>query len=103
MDVNHAADLNVGARHVWAGVAADDPIASPATAISHVGGVVADGTQFAHGVGPQHPEFGGNVYHVDTKGHSGYWDTPSQSLLNQARVIVGLYGDVGLDHGQAPS
>jgi hypothetical protein len=102
MDVNRAGDLNVGARHVWAGSATDDPIASPATAIPYVGTGVAGGTELAHGVGPQHPEFGGNVYHVDTQGHSGYWDDNSQSLQNQARVIVGFYDQVGLDYGEVP-
>ncbi|MDT5037191.1 MAG: hypothetical protein QOE03_2376 [Micromonosporaceae bacterium] len=43
-----------------------------------------------------------NVYHVDTRGHSGYWDDNSQSLKNQARVVVGFYDQVGLDYGEVP-
>lgn len=31
---------------------------------------------------------------VDTSGHSGYWDTGSVSLNNQAAVVVGKYGNV---------
>jgi hypothetical protein len=43
---------------------------------------------------------------VDTEGHSKYWDKngdhPSDSLKNQALVVVGRYDDVGLVHGDAP-
>jgi Alpha/beta hydrolase len=104
MDVDHASDLDVGARHVWAGSATDDPIASPATAIpAPVGKSIAGYMYLGHDLEPHQPAFGGNVYHVDTSGHSGYWNTNSQSLLNQARVVVGLYNRVGLDYGAPPS
>lgn len=102
MDVSHAADLGVGSRHVWAGATTDDPVASPGTAIPYVGGAVAEGMHIGHNTAPHHPEFGGNVYHTDTQGHSGYWQEGSQSLENQARVIVGAYNRVGLDYGTAP-
>ena len=55
-----------------------------------------------HGPMPQAPEFGGNQYHVDTSGHSDYWNVDSESLRNQARVVVGQYSRVGLDHGRPP-
>lgn len=103
MDVTHAADLNVGSRHMWAGATTDDPVASPGTAIPYAGGVVEGGMHIGHNTAPQHPEFGGNVYHTDTHGHSGYWTPGSQSLNNQARVVVGLYDRVGLDYGKPPS
>jgi hypothetical protein len=89
MRVDNASELNVGARHVWAGAAEGDKIAGAA------GSVV-------HNTGPHEPEFGGNRFHVDTQGHSGYWDTDSESLRNQGLIIVGDYRPVGLDHGTRP-
>jgi hypothetical protein len=103
MDVYQASDLNVGARHVWAGSAADDPVSSPGPNIPVVGYPVADGMAIGHNTPPHNPGFGANVYHVDTHGHSGYWVPTSQSMQNQARIVVGLYDDVGLDSGKAPS
>ncbi len=55
-----------------------------------------------HGPAPQGKEFGGNQYKVDTEGHSDYWKPNSESVTNQARVIVGHYGDVSLEHGEKP-
>jgi hypothetical protein len=103
MDVDHATDLNVDPRHMWAGAAADDPIASPATAIPVAGPDVQADMWVGHGTEPQQPIFGGNAYHVDTHGHSGYWDNNSDSLRNQARIVVGLYQQVQLDSGQVPN
>ena len=103
MDVDHASDLNVGARHVWTGAASDDPVANPGDAIPAVGILGTEGIAIAHGNPPQAPAFGSNVYHVDTQGHSGYWGANSESLRNQARVIVGKYEAVTLDSGKAPS
>jgi hypothetical protein len=91
MNVGHVSDLNVDARHVWAGAAHDDPIAGTAGSIPSV-----------HDSEPTDRDFGANRYHVDTGGHSGYWKHDSRSLLNQAAVVVGQYGDVTLDHGKAP-
>jgi hypothetical protein len=33
-------------------------------------------------------------FHVDTHGHSDYWKQGSESLLNQARIVVGKYDQV---------
>ena len=103
MDVSNAAQLNVGARHVWGGAATDDPIASPGTAIPYVGKDVQGAMYLGHNIEPHQAAFGGNVYHVDTQGHSGYWTPGSQSLKNQADVVTGRYGFVTLDYGSAPS
>ena len=55
-----------------------------------------------HGQSPHREDFGANRYKVDTEGHSDYWKKDSESLSNQARVIVGKYSDVGLEHGEKP-
>jgi hypothetical protein len=102
MDVAGASQLDVGARHVWAGAAVDDPIASPGTAIPYVGHDLQRAMAVGHQMEPHQPAFGGNVYHVDTPGHSGYWTPGSQSLNNQASVVAGLYGQVTLDYGKTP-
>ncbi|GAB1693458.1 alpha/beta hydrolase [Krasilnikovia sp. M28-CT-15] len=102
MDVASAGQLEVGARHVWAGAATDDPVASPGTAVPYVGRDLQLGMAIAHDMEPHQPGFGGNVYHIDTQGHSGYWTPGSQSLQNQARVVAGMYGDTTLDYGKAP-
>lgn len=47
-------------------------------------------------------EFGGNVMTTDTRGRSGYWDEGSESLQNQAKVIVDQYKGVKLGHGERP-
>ena len=83
------AQLNVGARQVWAGAATDDPIASPGTAIPYVGKDVHGAMYLGHNMQPQQPAFGGNVYHVDTQSHSGNWTPGSHSLKNQADVVTG--------------
>jgi hypothetical protein len=90
MRVRDASEFNVDPRHVWAGAADGDKIAGPA------GSVV-------HNTGPHERKFGGNRFHVDTYGHSGYWDERSESLYNQGAIIAGSYGRVHLDHGQPPS
>ncbi|GAB3808645.1 hypothetical protein GCM10027605_41590 [Micromonospora zhanjiangensis] len=91
MHVNDARDLHLDPRHVWAGAAADDPISG---SLGSAPGI--------HGREPSDESFGANRYHVDTSGHSGYWTPGSASLDNQARIVVGRYGDVGLDTGRAP-
>ncbi|MEK8106542.1 hypothetical protein NKG94_17265 [Micromonospora sp. M12] len=55
-----------------------------------------------HGPAPHSPEFGANVFGVDTSGHSGYWTPNSQVLNSQAAVIIGDYEAAALDHGKAP-
>jgi Alpha/beta hydrolase len=114
MHTDNAANLNVDPRHVWAGSAAGDPISDPhgypAVVAGEAGGGVGGGVVagFAsafdqgHGVSPHQPEFGANQFHVDTTGHSAYWNEGSESLTNQAYIVVGEYNEVRLDHGEAP-
>ncbi|MFI6205635.1 alpha/beta hydrolase [Streptomyces sp. NPDC051041] len=89
--VSRANELDVPEGHVWNEEADGD--------------VVPDIGRWGHGgngfVIPSDPEFGANETTTDTHGHSGYWDKdsqagPSQSLLNQALVIVGKGGEVPL-------
>ncbi|MFG2008486.1 alpha/beta hydrolase [Micromonospora sp. NPDC048868] len=109
MRVETASEFNIDPRHVWAGAAADDTVvARPEETIGWldnvpvVGEWAVDGLVGIHGPAPHDPEFGGNVLHVDTSGHSGYWAQNSQMLRSQAAVIVGDYEAAALDHGRAP-
>ena len=115
---DHASELMADPRHVWAGSAPDDPVsnavgnpysagllASAGHPNNPLGGLVVAGVwayDQAHGPSPHYPGFGANQYVVDTSGHSDYWQPGSESLRNQARVIVGKYSWVGLEHGQSP-
>jgi hypothetical protein len=90
MDVGSVKDLHVDPHHVWAGAADDDFVPNVL------------GRPGVHGDVPNDVKFGANQYHVDTSGHSGYWDPASESLRNQARIIAGAYDRVTLDHGQLP-
>ncbi|MFJ7247891.1 alpha/beta hydrolase [Kitasatospora sp. NPDC098652] len=80
MTVQRADQLHIDPSHFWTGRATDDNIS------------LAAGLTL--GEDPMLDRFGGNNFVTDTSGHSGYWDpradgTPSQSLLNQGRIIVG--------------
>lgn len=56
-----------------------------------------DGMSVVKPLTPSNPDFGANIVATDgSRGHSGYWDEGSQSLLNQARVTVGQYDRVKL-------
>lgn len=64
-----------------------------------VGGyLAAKGIEAIHGPAPHDPSFGGNVLHVDTSGHSGYWEVDSVVLHTQGAIIVGKYGAAILSH-----
>jgi hypothetical protein len=89
MRVDNVSDLNIDARHVWAGAAKGDDISGWLSG-------------FAHNTEPHKEEFGANRFTTDTTGHSDYWKPNSESLRNQARIVVGMYDRVGLVHGQAP-
>lgn len=118
MHTDHASDFKgVNARHVWAGSAADDPV-SDGSGSAYAAGARAGGAaigaggmveglirayEAGHGESPHRAAFGANRYEVDTSGHSDYWRRESQSLDNQARVVVGRYDDVGLVHGAPPT
>ncbi|MET8147822.1 alpha/beta hydrolase [Actinoplanes sp. NPDC049668] len=105
---DNAGQLMADPRHVWSGSAADDPVSKPevvgnwVTGVPIIGPFIAEGYADGHGISPHEPEFGANQYVVDTAGHSAYWTPGSQSLQNQAAVIVGRYSLAGLEHGQAP-
>jgi hypothetical protein len=119
MHTDHARNLNIAPEHVWAGSASDDPVSNPGghahwvqaganVLFGPLGGQVAgpalvDAEDDGHGPSPHYQDFGANRYVTDTPGHSRYWDENSQSLRNQASVVVGFYGDVALQHGHQPS
>jgi hypothetical protein len=88
MRVDSVNDLRIDPRHVWAGAAADDyvPTIGP----------------LSHDTAPHTEGFGANRFHVDTSGHSEYWRPGSESLRNQAHIMVGQYDRVTLDHGRPP-
>ncbi|MFD3560867.1 alpha/beta hydrolase [Streptomyces sp. NPDC058686] len=93
VQADHAADLGVGAHHVWAmGAPWDDQV------VRQGGRVVGLGN---HGVIPTDDAFGGNIMQSDAGGHTNFFDSDgnkaSVSLENQARVITGRYGDVSLE------
>ncbi|MBN1172616.1 MAG: hypothetical protein JXA67_10630, partial [Micromonosporaceae bacterium] len=114
MHTGSAADLNLDPHHVWAGSAADDPVANLANnpaaapaALTGGGALFLLAWEAAHGTSPHSKSFGANEYAVDTSGHSDYWNerpdgAPTQSLDNQARIVVGDYDAVELRHGEAP-
>ncbi|WP_078496306.1 MULTISPECIES: alpha/beta hydrolase [Streptomyces] len=92
MQVSHAAGLGMKQEHVWAmGGGGDDLLV-------RVGGkYVGLGDE---GNIPTDPEFGANIMDSDAGNHGAFWDAgengASLSLRNQARVIVGAYGNVAL-------
>ncbi|GAB3984381.1 alpha/beta hydrolase [Plantactinospora veratri] len=91
MSVGTAEELQLDLRHVWAGGAANDPMTGRTGSIPGV-----------HDNEPTDQDFGANRYQVDTSGHSGYWTPGSENLKNQGRIVLGLYDQVTLDHGQSP-
>jgi hypothetical protein len=91
MHVNTAAELQIDPRHVWAGAGDEDDISGDLGSIPGI-----------HDNEPSDPDFGANQYHVDTHGHSDYWQEGSLSLQNQAAIVVGRYNLVVLDHGSGP-
>ncbi|MFH8800172.1 alpha/beta hydrolase [Streptomyces sp. NPDC017936] len=88
--VSGADEMDVPKGHVWNQEAERDP--------------VPDLGRWGHGgdgfIIPSDQEFGANQMTTDTEGHSSYWDKddkgPSQSLLNQALVVVGKGDSVAL-------
>ncbi|WP_372407950.1 alpha/beta hydrolase [Streptomyces luteireticuli] len=93
LTVEHARDLHVDPRHVYIGTADDDGIKR-----------AADKTL---GIDPATSTFGAQRIRVDTSGHSGYWDwadskTPSESLVNQGRIITGSQAPTTTGYEPAP-
>ncbi|MGV9357303.1 alpha/beta hydrolase [Streptomyces misionensis] len=105
MLVGDASDLDVGKSHVWSEAAGDDAVPLGGK-IAHLGGYKW-GVQTWNGLPydagaiqtvPSDEAFGAHRMHVDTSGHSGYWDEGSESLKNQAAVVVGRYDYVQEDN-----
>ena len=63
---------------------------------------ISYGYDEGHDISPHEADFGANRYVVDTSGHSDYWNPGSQSIQNQAAIVVGEYSKAGLQHGVAP-
>ncbi|WP_084693342.1 alpha/beta hydrolase [Actinomadura atramentaria] len=92
MRVGHVKDLHIDGRHFWSQMDGGD-VTGWAGRMVHGG---------PGGVIPGDREFGGNSTVTDTEGHSGYWNRGSETLKNQARIIVGDYGNVSLEWGRPP-
>lgn len=105
MLVGDASDLDVGKNHVWSEAAGNDAVPLGGK-IAHLGGYKW-GVQTWNGLPydagpiqtvPSDEAFEAHRMHVDTSGHSGYWDEGSDSLKNQAAVVVGRYDYVQEDN-----
>ncbi|MFF4933816.1 alpha/beta hydrolase [Streptomyces griseofuscus] len=105
MLVGDASDLDVGKKHVWSEAAGDDAVPLGGK-IAHLGGYKW-GVQTWNGIPydagpiqtvPSDEAFDAHRMHVDTSGHSGYWNEGSDSLMNQAAVVVGRYNHVQEDN-----
>jgi hypothetical protein len=104
----NAGQLMADPRHVWAGSADNDPVSQTSNvttwtnAIPIVGPFISKEYEDGHNISPHYPEFGANQYRVDTSGHTNYWEPDSESLNNQAKIVMGKYDYVTLEHGQKP-
>ncbi|MFI1168670.1 alpha/beta hydrolase [Streptomyces sp. NPDC020801] len=85
VEVSNADQLDVPKGHVWNEYADGDPVPELGRMI-HGGG-------FGREI-PADSGFGANQMATDTQGHGGYWNGGSESLKNQALVVVGKYDDV---------
>lgn len=88
MRVDHVNQLHLDPRHVWAGQGLLDPVPV-------IGPI-------SHDTAPHTEGFGANRFVVDNWGHTDYWRPDSVSLHNQARIMMGQYHDVTLEHGRPP-
>ncbi|MEU5160571.1 alpha/beta hydrolase [Streptomyces sp. NPDC020875] len=95
MQVGKAEELDVPKGRVWNQEAPGD-IVPDIGGFSH-GGVQIIGNHVASGIVPSDGLFGANQMTTDTKDHSNYWKAGTQSLQNQAEVVVGNYGNVKLE------
>ncbi|MFE1175298.1 alpha/beta hydrolase [Streptomyces sp. NPDC058773] len=94
VQVGKAADLDVPGGHVWNEEADGDPVPD-------IGSWGHGGSQWKYRGGtfiiPSDDLFGANQMTTDTTGHSDYWKyglRPSESLQNQAAVVLGQYEEV---------
>ncbi|ANP49171.1 hypothetical protein J2Z21_002222 [Streptomyces griseochromogenes] len=85
VEVSRADQLDVPKGHVWNEYADGDPVPDLGRMI-HGGG-------FGREI-PADSGFGANQMATNTEGHGGYWNPGSESLKNQALVVVGKYDDV---------
>lgn len=89
--VSRAEQLDVPKGHAWNQEAEGD--------------IVPDIGRYGHGgsnarhlwTNPSDEWFGANQMATDTGGHSGYWDEGSDSLWNQAMVVIARYDRVQLE------
>ncbi|MBK3594674.1 MULTISPECIES: alpha/beta hydrolase [Streptomyces] len=89
VQADHAADLGVGADHVWAmGAPWDDQVVRQGGRLMGLGD---------NGVIPTDESFGGNIMESDSGGHTGFFDGESDSMRNQGAVIAGQYDKVQLE------
>ncbi|MFI1400156.1 alpha/beta hydrolase [Streptomyces sp. NPDC020681] len=104
MMVGEAKDLDVPKGHVWSEAAGDDLVPAGGK-LAGLGGYKW-GVQYWNGIPydagyiqvvPSDETFGAHRMDVDTSGHSDYWNRGSQSLKNQAAVVVGDYHRVEED------
>ncbi|WP_308104459.1 alpha/beta hydrolase [Actinocorallia sp. API 0066] len=86
MHVGEAKDLDVKPENVWVMAATGDPV--PQIGRFTHGGAAINGVSVVPQV-PSDEGFGANILATDTRGHSAYWAEESQSLDNQAKVIMG--------------
>ncbi|MBB5936736.1 alpha/beta hydrolase [Streptomyces zagrosensis] len=93
MQAKRPGDLGLDPHHTWAMAGGGDDE------------LVREGGRWV-GLGgdriiPTDPEFGANVMKSDSDSHGGFWQEEdgkaSTSLSNQAKVIVGSYGEVTLE------
>ncbi|MFJ5678603.1 alpha/beta hydrolase [Streptomyces sp. NPDC093097] len=95
VQVGRATDLDVPQGHVWNEEADGDPVPD-------IGRWGHGGSQWKYKGGtfiiPSDDLFGANQMSTDTTGHSNYWTYetkhPSESLQNQAAVVLGQYEEV---------
>ncbi len=95
VQVGSASEMDVPKGHVWNQEAEGD-------VVPDLGRFGHGGSQLKLGGGvwlvPSDELFGANQMTTDTHGHSGYWDSGSVSLENQAQVVVGRTGNVDLEN-----
>ncbi|MFI6687778.1 alpha/beta hydrolase [Streptomyces sp. NPDC050485] len=98
--VGSADDLDVGRDHVWSEAGSTDPVpalgrdflAGRHWGVNRWNGIPYDAGYITSI--PSDESFGAHRMDVDTGGHSDYWNQDSQSLKNQAWVVVGRYNRV---------
>ncbi|GAB2614403.1 hypothetical protein GCM10027168_53790 [Streptomyces capparidis] len=87
--VGRASDMDVPAGHVFNQEAWKDPVTTIGQAgMGHREWSWSSGMDF---VTPDDDKFGARQMETDTIGHSDYWNYGSESLQNQAHVVVGQY------------